>query len=257
MKIKAPAKVNIFLKITGSRGNYHTLRSRFLRVDELYDTVTFSKKESNENPYNGFSLECNVELPGKNTISFAYELLCEKFDIVKKFFKDYKVILDKKIPAGAGLGGGSSDAAAFLNLCNDVCELNLSLNERAKIGEKIGADVPFFVYNYKSANVEGIGEIVTPFEEEPPKLKLFTPKVHCDTVKVYKTFRKEFFHIADKMSGAKWLETNSITLLKEHNRESLNDLFPAAIRAYPELKTFVKPDYFFSGSGSTFFKLVV
>jgi 4-diphosphocytidyl-2-C-methyl-D-erythritol kinase len=257
VKIKAYAKVNIFLKITGSRGNYHTLRSRFVRVDQLYDTITFIKKESKENIQNSFIVESNIDLPEKNTITSAYELLCEKSDLVEKFFRDYKVTLDKKIPTGAGLGGGSSDSAAFLNLCNEVCELNLSTDEIAKIGAKIGADVPFFVYNYKSANVEGIGEVVTPFEEDPPKLKLFTPQIHCDTVKVYKTFRKEFFHIADQNSGAKWLETNSTTLLKEYDIESLNDLFPAALKAYPELKKFVKPGYFFSGSGSTFFKFVV
>jgi len=258
VKIKAPAKVNIFLKITGSRGNYHTLRSRFLRVENLYDTLTFIKRDNSGNNNNDLILECNVELLGKNTVSVAYELLAEKFDIVKKFFKSHKVTLDKKIPHGAGLGGGSSDAAAFLNLCNEVCELNLSSNELAKIGEKIGADVPFFVYNYQSANVEGIGEIVTPFEENPPKLELFTPNIHCNTVTVFKTFRKEFFHITtDKDSGAKWLDIDSTTLLKEQNIESLNDLFPAALKAYPELKTYAKQDYFFSGSGSTFFKLVV
>jgi len=257
MKIKAPAKVNIFLKITGSRGNYHTLRSRFVRIDDLYDTITFSKKGKQENLHKEFSLECNVKLAGENTISTAFKLLCEKSDIVKNFFKSHKVILDKKIPHGAGLGGGSSDAAAFLNLCNKVCNLNLSLNELANIGQRIGADVPFFVYNYKSANVEGIGEIVTPFEEDIPKLKLFMPQIHCDTAKVYKRFGKEFFHLAKPYNGAKWLETPSSILLKEYDRESLNDLFLPALRVYPELETFAKPGYFFSGSGSTFFKLIV
>jgi len=255
MKIKAPAKVNIFLKITGTRDNYHTLRSRFVRIDDIYDTISFNKKDDSENIYNDFLLECNIELPRKNTVSFAYELLSEKFNIVKKFFKDYKVILEKRVPHGAGLGGGSSDAAAFLRLCNEVCELNLNNESLAKIGEKIGADVPFFVYNYQSANVEGIGEIVTPFEETPPKLKLFTPQIHCDTAKVYKTFRKDFYDLVDKNSGSEWLETDSLTLLNQHKPEDLNDLFPAAIKAYPELKTFVTPDYFFSGSGSTFFKM--
>jgi len=257
MKIKAFAKVNIFLKITGSRGDYHTICSRFLRVDELYDTITFLKKRGSENLYKNFTLECNVNLLGDNTISLAFELLARRFDIVKKFFKNHKVILDKKIPHSAGLGGGSSDAAAFLNLCNEVCELNLNSYELTKIGEQIGADVPFFIYNYKVANVEGVGEIVTPFEESPPKLKLFTPNIQCDTATVYKTFRKEFFHIANKDAGAKWLETNSKTLLKEQEPKSLNDLFFAALKVYPKLKTFIKPDYFFSGSGSTFFKLVV
>ena len=252
---KAYAKVNIFLKITGSRGNYHTLRSRFLRIDDLYDTLTFSKIGSCERNHNDFILECNAKLSGENTVSLAYKLLSQKYDIVKKFFKSHKVTLDKKIPAGAGLGGGSSDAAAFLNLCNEVCELNLSLDELAKIGQKVGADVAFFIYNYQSANVQGIGEIVTSFEEKPPKLELITSNIHCDTVTVYKTFRKEFFHLAHIDSGAKWFDIDSTTLLKEQNIESLNDLFHAALRAYPELKNFVKPDYFFSGSGGTFFKI--
>jgi len=93
MKIKAPAKVNIFLKITGTRDNYHTLRSRFVRIDDIYDTISFNKKDDSENLYNDFLLQCNIELPRKNTVSFAYKLLAEKFNIVKKFFKDYKVIL--------------------------------------------------------------------------------------------------------------------------------------------------------------------
>jgi len=250
IEIKAPAKVNIFLKITGTKGGYHTLRSRFVRVDDLYDTIKFIKRDSNsDTPF----LECNIDLPEKNTISLSFKLLADKFHTVKKFFKAYKVVLNKKIPTGAGLGGGSSDAAAFLRGCNEVCELNLTSCELAKIGQKIGADVPFFVHNYQSANVEGIGEIVTPFEEQPLKLKLFTPNIHCDTAKVYKTFRKEFFYLADKDSAKEWLEIDSLTLLKEKKREDLNDLFLAAIKAYPELKTFTKPDHFFSGSGSTFF----
>jgi len=253
IEIKAPAKVNIFLKITGTRGGYHTLRSRFLRIDHLYDTLTFAKRDNNnDTPF----LECNIDLPEKNTITQAKELLAEKFNIVKKFFKSHKVILNKKIPTGAGLGGGSSDAAAFLKGCNEICELNLTSSELAEIGQKIGADVPFFVYNYQSANVEGIGEIVTPYEEKPLKLELFTPNIHCDTAKVYKTFRKEFFYLADKNSAKEWLEIDSLTLLKEKKREDLNDLFPAALKAYPELKTFAKPDYFFSGSGSTFYSII-
>jgi len=252
-EIKAPAKVNIFLKITGTRGNYHTLRSRFVRVDELYDTIKFVKRDSSDTPF----LECDINLLEKNTIFLGYKLLVDRFYIVKKFFKTHKIVLNKKIPIGAGLGGGSSDVAAFLRGCNEVCELNLTSCELAEIGQKIGADVPFFIYNYQSANVEGVGEIVTPFEDKPLKLKLFTPNIHCDTAKVYKTFRKEFFYLIDKDGGDRWFDIDSVTLLKEQNIKSLNDLFPAALKAYPKLKTFVKPDYFFSGSGSTFFKLVV
>ena len=83
---------------------------------------------------------------------------------VKEFFKKNIVKIDKNIPEFAGLGGGSSNCATFLNMVNQACNLNLSKEELAKIGSNIGADVPFFVYEFDSANVSGIGEIVEEFK---------------------------------------------------------------------------------------------
>jgi 4-diphosphocytidyl-2-C-methyl-D-erythritol kinase len=252
MKTIAPAKVNIFLKITGLRGNYHELHSRFVRVDSLFDQLIFEEKE---HPQKGFECIASTPLPAENTVTKAYRLLADIAPQIEHFFTNHRVILEKSIPQGAGLGGGSSDAAAFLNLCNEVCGLKLSKEKLATIGEKIGADVPFFVYGYPSANVEGIGEIITPFEEEPPQLKLFTPNLHCDTALVYKTFRAHFIDDISPTVAKRWLKEPSKTLMQQLQPLEANDLYKAALIAYPELKSYATPHSFFSGSGSTFFTL--
>ncbi|BBG66571.1 4-diphosphocytidyl-2-C-methyl-D-erythritol kinase [Hydrogenimonas sp.] len=251
MKRLAPAKINIFLKITGTRGRYHELRSRFVRIDSLYDTLSFEKKSR---PSAGFELECDTPLPERNSVSEAYRLLKEEAPGIDSFFKEYGVRLQKRIPQGAGLGGGSSDAAAFLHLCNEVCSLNIPAKRLARIGEKIGADVPFFVYGYRSANVEGIGEDITPFEEEPPEVELFTPPLHCDTTLVYRTFRERLAERIDPIAGEEWLELPSARIMEEVDPLTANDLYAAALLAYGELERYAAPGRFFSGSGSTFFE---
>jgi 4-diphosphocytidyl-2-C-methyl-D-erythritol kinase len=252
MRIHAPAKVNVFLKITGVRGNYHELRSRFVRVDSLCDTLTFTRKQTLSD---GFEMVSSTPLPPDNTITRAYELLRGVKPEIEKFFKVHKLILTKKIPQGAGLGGGSSDAAAFLNFCNEACGLRMSPKALATIGEKIGADVPFFVYGYPSANVEGIGEFITPFDEEPPALELRTPPVHCDTGLVYRAFRENFLETVDKDAAKEWLHLPTRTLMQSLDPLEANDLFRAALTVYPSLRRLAGPHCFFSGSGSTFFRL--
>jgi len=251
--IKAYAKVNIFLKITGYKDGYHTLLSRFVRVDDLYDTIAFipCKCES-------FTIEGCADVPlESNTIYKAYEALnghTGDLDILN-FFYTHKVVVTKRIPSQAGLGGGSSDAAAFMRLVKEVCNLMISTEELAEIGSSIGADIPFFIYNYSSANVSGFGEIVAPFEEPPLKLELFTPDIGCDTTQVYKTFHKFLLCNVDPTSFFGWERMDSRTLLNLiADPIALNDLFPAALATCPELENVKKKGWFFSGSGSTFFK---
>ncbi|MCF6200988.1 MAG: 4-(cytidine 5'-diphospho)-2-C-methyl-D-erythritol kinase [Hydrogenimonas sp.] len=247
----APAKVNIFLKITGIRGAYHELRSRFVRVDSLCDTLKFIKKERKSDR---FELLCSTPLPERNSVSESYRLLKELKPQVELFFKEYAVLLKKSIPMGAGLGGGSSDAAAFLNLCNDVCDLGLSKDELARIGESVGADVPFFVYGYASANVEGVGEKIEPFDDEPLDLKLFTPPIHCDTGAVYRCFRDRFGDKIAKDSAREWLDVSSTKLMQSLKPLEANDLYAPSLLLYPELEEHSSNSRFFSGSGSTFFE---
>ncbi|CAA6810322.1 MAG: 4-diphosphocytidyl-2-C-methyl-D-erythritol kinase (EC [uncultured Sulfurovum sp.] len=253
-KIKAHAKVNIFLKITGHKEGYHTLLSRFMRVEHLYDTIAFVPCECNT-----FTIEGCEGIPlESNTIYKAYKALNEStgdLDILN-FFYTHKVVVTKRIPSQAGLGGGSSDAAAFMRLTKEVCNLILSTEELAELGSTIGADLPFFIYDYPSANVSGFGEIVEPFEESPLSLELYTPSIGCDTTVVYKTFKK---HLLDNISLASfigWEKLDSKTILEiVQDPILLNDLYAASRIAYPELDNVAKKGWFFSGSGSTFFKL--
>jgi 4-diphosphocytidyl-2-C-methyl-D-erythritol kinase len=261
MTINAHAKVNIFLKITGLKEHengqmYHTLLSRFMRIEALYDTITFVPGE-----FDHFTIEGCDDIPlESNTIYKAYKALnahTGDLDILNFFYK-HKVVVTKRIPSGAGLGGGSSDAGAFIRLVKEACRLLLSTDELAQIGATIGADVPFFVYNYPSANVSGFGEVVEPFGEALLDLELFTPPIHCNTATVYRTFREHFLDRINLCSFAGWDRIDSQTLLEMvADPFILNDLFAPALMAYPELKEYAKEKegWFFSGSGSTFFRV--
>ena len=235
MTKKSYAKVNIFLKIVGLRENYHLIASRFVRVKNLFDTISFIKKD-----VDNFSIEGNFScILEKNTVYKAYKEL-EKFDEVKEFFKKNIVKIDKNIPEFAGLGGGSSNCATFLNMVNQACNLNLSKEELAKIGSNIGADVPFFVYEFDSANVSGIGEIVEEFKEELVDIEVITPKIACDTGKIYKNFREKFYKELNKDEVKELFVTNSKDILKKFSINEANDLYFSALDLNQDLKKFEK-----------------
>jgi len=253
-RIKAHAKVNIFLKVTGHKDGYHTLLSRFVRVEDVYDTISFIPCKC-EN----FTIEGCDDIPlESNTIYKAYKALNEftADSDIEDFFYEYKVVVTKRIPSQAGLGGGSSDAAAFMRLLKEVCNLIISTDELAKIGSTIGADLPYFIYNYPSANVSGFGEIVEPFEEDSLNLELYTPDIGFDTTLVYKTFKQYFLADISLSSFSGWGQLDSKSIIERISDPLiLNDLYAAALLAYPDLKEEAKEGWLFSGSGSTFFRL--
>ena len=250
MSGKSYAKVNIFLKISNKRDSYHELVSRFVRVHSLYDTVSFIKSSRKAFDIIG-SFGCKMET---NTVYKAYKLL-EKYDGVEEFFKNHSVKIEKNIPEFAGLGGGSSNAATFLIMTNKYCNLNLSKNELCDIGVKIGADVPFFVYEYDSANVTGIGEIVEKFDEGILDIKTITPKIKCNTGEIFKVFRESFYKQISKEEANKLLKMKSTEILNNFDIKEANDLYEPAISVYPELEEFAQNNWYFSGSGSSFFKV--
>jgi len=252
MSHKAFAKVNIFLKITGTRGGYHTLASRFMRVEDLYDELEFIPNRSDDFLIEG-DFACTTE---QNTIYKAYKALLEHTQSkeIKAFFQTHGISVQKRIPAFAGLGGGSSDAATFLLMCIEQFQLDLSQKELVSIGLKVGADVPFFLYGYTSANVTGIGEVVEAFDEEPLKLQTFTPKIEISTPAVYRLYKEEFYNPISSSEVKKILATPSKEILQNLSINEANDLFAPACKLHPELKEFAKEGWFFSGSGSSFFK---
>jgi 4-diphosphocytidyl-2-C-methyl-D-erythritol kinase len=258
MDKKSYAKVNIFLKIVGTRDNYHLLASRFVRVKNLYDIIKFQKGNFKE-----FTLEGNFGCKTQqNTIYKAYQKLANISEEVITFFTKHKVNVIKNIPEFAGLGGGSSNCATFMIMVNDVCNLQLSKDKLAEIGAEIGADVPFFIYEYDSANVTGVGEIVEKFEEEILNIETFTPKIECNTGMIFKEFRAKYLKDINKNSKIeidKLLNMKSIDILNLLSIQDANDLYKPAINIYPnlEISNFSNDKgYFFSGSGSSFFKII-
>ena len=144
LSVKSPAKLNLYLEILGKRKDgYHNLRTLFHRIS-LCDTLVLKKRKS------GFSLKTDLsKLPTdeSNLITKAYRLLqryCPHLGGVD-------VILKKKIPMGAGLGGGSSNAASFLMAMNTLYNLKLSRRQLLNMAKKLGADVPFFIYDKNQA----------------------------------------------------------------------------------------------------------
>ncbi|KIM11216.1 MAG: hypothetical protein KU37_06110 [Sulfuricurvum sp. PC08-66] len=251
----AHAKVNLFLKITGTRGAYHEMVSRFLRVETLFDTLHFLPRPMGEH----FELEgdfgCALE---KNTIYKAYQALLAftKNSDLQDFFALHKVVVEKRIPTFAGLGGGSSDAATFLRMANHYAQLGLDVPTLAYIGSTVGADIPFFIYDVAAANVEGIGEIVTPIDEAPLYIETFTPPIACDTAAVFREFRAHHFHTLPPDEIEKYLNMPSLEAYESLSTQEANDLYAPAVALYGDLAHYNREGYRFSGSGSSFFRIL-
>lgn len=132
--------------------------SHFLRNDELYDTISFVPCACS-----GITIDGCEDIPLKeNTIFQVYEALNEYISDpdVLEFFTQHKVVVTKRIPLQTGFGGGASNAAAFLRLVKEACNLVLSTKELISLGKGMGEDFTFFVTNCASANVSDSGEIV-------------------------------------------------------------------------------------------------
>lgn len=247
------AKINIFLRIVGTRDSYHEIVSRFVLLKELHDIMWFEKGSGETFEVVG-DFACERK---DNTIFKAFMALTDFMPSkqIVEFCKYNKIVVHKNIPKFAGLGGGSSNAATFLHMINDEMGLGISIDDLAKIGAKVGADVPFFVHKYDSANVSGIGEIVVPFEnDEIPPLNVFTPEISCSTIEVYKTFRKYFMFLSDINLTKHFVTLKTAELLETYHPMDLNDLFRAVLKKYPEFYEYNNGLWYLSGSGSSIFK---
>ncbi|MBL7209490.1 MAG: 4-(cytidine 5'-diphospho)-2-C-methyl-D-erythritol kinase [Dehalococcoidia bacterium] len=154
----APAKINLVLEVLGKRDDgYHEIRS-LVQTISLCDVLSFELAR-------GISLQCTEPSlqSSDNLVIQAAELLKE----VSGCEKGVKIGLEKRIPWGAGLGGGSSDAAAALLALNRLWEVELTTSDLVGLGAKLGSDVPFFIHG-GTALVEGKGEKVTPLSASLP-----------------------------------------------------------------------------------------
>lgn len=158
MKIKANCKINIGLDVLRKREDgYHDLSTVMVPVEGLYDVVEVVPTEAEENEF--YSLGLVVDCPAEQNLCIkAARLMQQRYDVGK-----VSITLDKRVPFGAGLGGGSSDATAVLVAMNEIFSLSLDEPTLIALAAELGSDTAFFVRNSPQL-CEGRGEIMTPVD---------------------------------------------------------------------------------------------
>ena len=184
LRADAPAKINLTLEVLGRRDDgYHELRSLVIGVD-LADRV---RCRTSSVP--GISLHCDDPAlnHGDNLAARAARTLAERCDREPAL----RIDLQKRIPVGGGLGGGSSDAATTLRLCDSLWQTGLDQTELAAIGAELGSDVPLF-FSLPSAVIEGRGERVSPVRLQWSGWALLVcPPIAVSTAEVYRAWRPD------------------------------------------------------------------
>ncbi len=252
LAVRAGCKVNLSLRITGvTERGYHTLDSIFFPLPEPHDLLRIQPAGRP-----GLALHCADPAldPADNTLTRAYAAYAEAC----AFAPALELLLEKNIPSGAGLGGGSSDAAALLGVLNALNPRPLDTARLCATALRVGADVPFFLRN-APCRVRGIGELCEPCAALPVAglhLLLLCPTISISTAWAYAAW--------DALSHSNFLTKNEAEA-KEMNFRPVrvfNDLEDAVFAAYPEL-AHLKRELFrqgaaaalMSGSGSSLFGL--
>lgn len=253
------AKINLGLNITLRRENgYHDLETIFYPVglyngtpenpEPFCDILEITPAETTEFVFTGRAVDCPLE---KNLVFKAWNLFHER----KPDMHSYRISLEKHLPDGAGLGGGSADASFALLALNEMEKFPFSIDELAGMALKLGADCPFFIYN-KPCFASGIGEILEPI---PLDLSgwwslLVKPDIYVST--------KDAFANVVPAAPAKCLKNIALCNPEGWNDEMKND-FESSIFPKNEVFSIIKQSLLekgaayasMSGSGSTIYGL--
>ncbi len=249
MTLLAPAKINLGLFVHGKRPDgYHEIET-VLQMVSLYDEITIDEGEGIELILDGFGLPAGEE----NLIVRAARLICREVGKEPQF----RIRLKKKIPVGAGLGGGSSDAASTLAGLNRLWGNPLSRERLMELSVQLGMDVPFFLFS-ATAKATGRGEILDALPSPAPSLwvLLVHPALKVSTREVYEGLKLGLTTKHKHISMRRF----SVTTFKNGPSELSNDLERVTFKAYPLLRE-IKESLFelgalggaMSGSGSTLF----
>jgi 4-diphosphocytidyl-2-C-methyl-D-erythritol kinase len=185
MLVRANAKINIGLFVTRKRADgYHELETVMFPVRGLYDELTVERAEGEGVIFSGVGIE--VDCPDDNNLCVrAARLMQQRYGV-----GGVHITLDKRVPFGAGLGGGSADATAVIMAINDIYALGLDKPTLAVLASELGSDTPFFVYNSPML-CRGRGEIMSPIELSLEGLWLVVVKPACgvSTAEAYRGVR--------------------------------------------------------------------
>ena len=247
LTVPAPAKVNFGLNIVGKRDDgYHLIETIFQEVD-FGDTIHLEERKA------GCSIECDhPDVPANE-----HNLCCKAYHSLKKGYPELPGIhiqLDKSIPVGAGLGGGSSDAAAVLLGLYRLFKLDIEVEQLYSLAAQVGADVPFFLMG-GTAFAQGIGDELEPIEPlTDGYILIAVPDIHISTAWAYKNVNYTLTSnkFKNKLKGFFEIEGNLQRLQ--------NDFEPLVIKEYSEIDeirqqlTHFHAEYVsLSGSGSAVF----
>jgi len=238
MKILSPAKINLMLRVLGQRSDGYHLLQTYFQLLNWGDEMDFSLQQEDEISIQGEFGNLKIE---DNLIYKAADVLLPH----RQIKQGVKIAVEKNIPQGSGLGGGSSNAGTALRILNTLWDCQLSQNKLLEIALTLGADVPVFVLN-ESAMATGIGENLTPYEVENLYFVLIFPNISIATVDVFKD--------TNLNRTQNPIELSTIT----HRSNWTNTCLPVVLRHYPEVKNIydqaskIAPIYM-SGTGSTLF----
>ena len=208
----SPAKLNLFLHVTGQQSNgYHTLQTAFQLLD-WGDSMTFERRD-----LPGLSVS-----PSIPNVADADNLIHRAAALLGETRFGANITIDKQIPMGGGLGGGSSNAATTLLALNELWELNYSLEELAALGVTLGADVPVFVRGC-SAWAEGIGEDLAPFALPEQWFVIIHPGCNVSTAEIF---------AAPELTR----NTPAITMSAFFEGQTHNDLQAVVVERFPSVR---------------------
>jgi len=207
LTVPAPAKLNLFLHVTGQRADgLHTLETLFVALD-FGDTITLSLRDDGV-------IRRSVDLPG---VTVDDDLALRAAHALKDETgcrEGVDIAVVKRIPPGGGLGGGSSDAASVLLALNRLWNLNLRRVELMRIGERLGADVPFFVFG-EPAFAQGVGEACRAASLPQRWVAVVVPPVSVSTAEIFASAQLTRNTPSAKMDvfseGYGWNDLQSVT----------------------------------------------
>jgi len=243
----APAKINLFLHIVGRREDgYHLLQSVF-RLLDFYDTIHL--KPSNDGVIRRVQDIANV--PEQQDLCIRAARLLQQHTGCKK---GVTIAVDKQIPVGGGLGGGSSNAATVLLTLNRLWDLHLTRAELLTLGLQLGADVPVFIFG-ENAWAEGVGERLQALRLQPAWYAVLTPPAQVSTAQVFTSFELTRNTIPTTIAA---FSESLITRSLFSGASFKNDLESVVCRQYPAVAQCLEWLHQFSparmsGSGASVF----
>ena len=216
--VKAPAKVNLYLRVNGKTiDGYHDL-TMIMQTISLYDTLEFEILKNQSNKV--VNLSCNIPyIPtdDKNLVVKIVKYFIENYNIRDSF----NINLMKMIPTCGGLGGGSSDAASTILFLNDFYNLNLTIDEQIDIASKFGSDIPFFIEG-KTCLCEGRGEKITKLSTFNDYYVLIaTPNIRVSTKDVFMQYDNMYNRNIDN-EDSKFILNNCFKAIKDRKIKLLS-----------------------------------